>query len=50
MIRDYLPAEGARSPLTVWASYAALGLVCAGAMVVYRAVFGNGAAPKPVAG
>ena len=49
MIRDYLPEVGARSPFTVWGSYAALGLVCAALMGVYRAVFGSGAAVKPAA-
>jgi dipeptide/tripeptide permease len=36
MIQRYLPAEGPRSPFTVWASYAALGLGCALLMLVYR--------------
>ncbi|MFS8070195.1 MAG: MFS transporter, partial [Byssovorax sp.] len=36
MIQRYLPAEGPRSPFTVWASYAALGLGCALMMLVYR--------------
>jgi POT family proton-dependent oligopeptide transporter len=36
MIQQYLPAEGARSPFTVWSTYAALGLGCALLMLVYR--------------
>jgi POT family proton-dependent oligopeptide transporter len=43
MIRDYLPEVGARSPFTVWGTYAAMGVVCAALMMVYRAVFGSGA-------
>jgi dipeptide/tripeptide permease len=36
MIARYLPADGPRQPLVVWASYAALGGVCALAMLAYR--------------
>jgi proton-dependent oligopeptide transporter, POT family len=36
MIQRYLPAEGPRSPFTVWATYAGLGLCCALMMLVYR--------------
>lgn len=36
MIQRYLPAEGLRSPFTVWSSYAALGLCCATMMLIYR--------------
>ncbi|UQA56120.1 MFS transporter [Polyangium aurulentum] len=39
MIARYLPEDGARSPLAVWGTYAALGLVCGAAMLVYRKVF-----------
>jgi MFS family permease len=39
MIARFLPEDGARSPLTVWAAYAGLGLACAGAMLIYRKVF-----------
>lgn len=50
MIQHYLPAEGARSPFTVWSTYAALGLGCALLMLVYRwfAVRADNASP-PVA-
>ncbi len=36
MIQRYLPADGPRSPFTVWATYAGLGLCCALMMLVYR--------------
>lgn len=36
MIARYLPAEGARSPFTVWATYAGLGVCCALLMLIYR--------------
>ncbi len=51
MIQHYLPAEGARSPFTVWSTYAALGLVCALLMLVYRwfAVSADKASAPPVA-
>jgi dipeptide/tripeptide permease len=39
MIARFLPEDGPRSPLTVWAAYAGLGLACAGAMLIYRKVF-----------
>ena len=51
MIGQYLPAQGARSPFTVWSTYAALGLGCALLMLVYRwfAVRGDKASAPPVA-
>lgn len=39
LITRYLPADGPRSPLLVWSSYAALGLGCAAAMLIYRRVY-----------
>jgi proton-dependent oligopeptide transporter, POT family len=36
LIAAYLPAEGARSPLSVWGTYAAIGVVCGLLMLVYR--------------
>ena len=45
MIARYLPAEGPRSPFTVWATYAGLGLCCAVMMLIYR----HFAMQKPVA-
>ena len=36
MIARYLPAEGPRAPLTVWATYAAIGIGCAALMTAYR--------------
>jgi dipeptide/tripeptide permease len=39
LIERYLPKEGERMPLAVWGTYAAIGLVCALAMLGYRAVF-----------
>ena len=36
MIAKYLPQEGPRAPLSVWATYAAIGVACAAAMLVYR--------------
>jgi dipeptide/tripeptide permease len=49
MIQQYLPAEGARSPFTVWATYAALGLGCALLMLIYRGfVVRSGRASTPV--
>jgi dipeptide/tripeptide permease len=36
MIARYLPADGPRSPFTVWATYAGLGLGCALLMLAYR--------------
>ena len=36
MIAKYLPEVGMRAPLTVWATYAAIGAACALAMVGYR--------------
>jgi proton-dependent oligopeptide transporter, POT family len=39
MIARFLPADGPRSPLVVWAAYAGLGLACTGAMLVYRRIF-----------
>ena len=45
MIARYLPAEGPRSPFTVWATYAGLGLCCAVLMLIYR----HFAMQKPVA-
>lgn len=44
LIARYLPENGPRAPFTIWTSYAALGLVCAMMMVVYRSVFKD----KPV--
>lgn len=38
LIARYLPAEGARSPFSIWSTYAALGLVCALLMLIYRKV------------
>ncbi len=38
LITRYLPADGPRSPLIIWSSYAGLGLACAAAMLVYRKV------------
>jgi len=35
LIAKYMPATGPRFPLTIWATYAGLGIVCALAMVVY---------------
>jgi proton-dependent oligopeptide transporter, POT family len=35
LITKYLPKEGARDPLAIWSIYAALGVTCALAMVVY---------------
>ena len=49
MIARYLPAEGAREPFTVWASYAAIGVGCAAMMVVYRAVFAEKVPGRPAA-
>jgi len=45
MISRYLPAQGPREPFTVWASYAAIGVFCAGLMLVYRRVFAEPALP-----
>jgi dipeptide/tripeptide permease len=39
LIERYLPKEGERQPLMVWGTYAVIGLVCALAMLGYRAVF-----------
>jgi proton-dependent oligopeptide transporter, POT family len=36
LIAAYLPAEGPRSPLSVWGTYAAIGVVCGLLMLVYR--------------
>jgi dipeptide/tripeptide permease len=36
LIKHYLPKEGPRNPLLIWSTYAALGLVCAAGMLVYR--------------
>lgn len=44
LIYVHLPAAGHREPLAIWASYAALGLLCALAMLVYAKVT---AAPRP---
>lgn len=38
LIKQYLPKQGERNPLLIWSIYAALGLVCAAAMMVYRQV------------
>ncbi|MFO0758102.1 MAG: MFS transporter [Byssovorax sp.] len=38
LIAKYLPAEGPRSPLSIWSTYAALGLFCALLMLIYRRV------------
>ena len=35
LITKYLPKEGARDPLAIWSIYAALGVTCALARVVY---------------
>ncbi len=35
LITKYLPKEGARDPLAIWSIYAALGMTCAVAMIVY---------------
>jgi dipeptide/tripeptide permease len=47
MIAEYMPAVGARSPLTIWSSYAGLGLLCAAAMLVYRLAAGDGPRGEP---
>jgi predicted MFS family arabinose efflux permease len=39
LIARFLPKDGPRSPLAVWGTYAALGLVCAMLMLGYRALF-----------
>ncbi|MFT3768610.1 MAG: MFS transporter [Minicystis sp.] len=39
MIKKYLPADGPRQPLRVWATYAGLGIICAVGMVLYRRVY-----------
>lgn len=49
MIKKYLPAHGARDPFRVWTTYAAAGLVCAVAMLIYRRVFAD-APPEPPEG
>jgi POT family proton-dependent oligopeptide transporter len=36
LIAEYLPAEGARDPFTIWTIYAGLGLACALLMAVYH--------------
>ena len=36
MIEKYLPADGPRSPFSVWSTYAALGVGCAMLMLIYR--------------
>lgn len=38
LISRFLPKDGPRSPLSIWGLYAALGLACALAMLVYRRV------------
>lgn len=38
LIAKYLPKEGARQPLAIWAIYAALGVLCAAAIAVYGVV------------
>jgi dipeptide/tripeptide permease len=47
MIKAYLPEGGPHSPLRVWASYAALGLVCAFAMAIYRRTYADATPPGP---
>jgi MFS family permease len=49
MIQRYIPAEGPRQPLVVWASYAGLGLVCAAAMLVYKKTLAGKAPPAQAA-
>ena len=44
LIAKYLPAAGPREPVKVWLAYAALGLVCAGLMALYRRAY-RGATP-----
>ncbi|APR80869.1 putative permease [Minicystis rosea] len=39
LIAKHLPKEGPRAPLKIWATYAALGLLCTAAMLVYRRMF-----------
>lgn len=46
LIARYLPEHGERSPVIIWSSYAALGLVCALGMLVYRAVVTRRPAPQ----
>ena len=38
LISSYLPKEGPRSPVTVWATYAAIGVVCAFTIAIFGAV------------
>jgi dipeptide/tripeptide permease len=49
MIARYLPKDGPRSPITVWATYAALGAVCALGMVIYRRIFAPNTPSTPAA-
>ena len=45
LIAAYLPAQGPRSPLTVWGTYALIGFACGLLMLGYRAIVGE---PKPL--
>lgn len=38
LIARYLPKTGDRNPILIWSIYAALGLVCAGIMMIYERV------------
>ncbi|MEO7327422.1 MAG: hypothetical protein ABI193_02510, partial [Minicystis sp.] len=38
LIARYLPADGPRSPFSIWSIYASLGLCCAFLMLIYRKV------------
>jgi dipeptide/tripeptide permease len=46
LIDRYLPAEGDRDPFTIWAIYAALGVVSAIVMLVYERMVRTPEAPK----
>lgn len=49
MIKKYLPVDGARDPFRVWTTYAAAGLVCAVAMLIYRRVYADHEKAPPAA-
>jgi dipeptide/tripeptide permease len=50
LIAKYMPKEGPRDPFAIWSTYAALGVVCALAMVVYGfATKASRARPPPEA-
>lgn len=47
LIYVFLPIAGKREPLAIWASYAALGLLCSIAMMIYASVTSRGSSAPP---